>query len=329
MRRHRATVAATPSIAQSNVPRTELARQLAQVADGGHVDPHKLTVGEHVMSRLEHWKAAGTISPKTAERYEELVTRQILPHLGTKLVQKLTTRDVETWHTTLLATGRKGRYGEPDGARGVSTRTVAAVHRILGKALTEAMRHGLVVRNVCKLQRPPRLLTQEMRILGPRQVSELPAQLHGHPLEAPAIVALFTGMRRGELLALAWGNVDLEAEVIRVRVSLEETKAGLRFKPPKSAAGVRDIKLPAIVVDALRAHRKQLFERRLLLGQGKLIDADLVFPAWDGSPQAPNNFGSSWSKLAKELKLGISFHGLRHTHASQLIDLGVDPVTIS
>jgi integrase len=190
------------------------------------------------------------------------------------------------------------------------------------------MRHGIVVKNVCKLQRPPKLLAEEMKILTPQQVSDLPAMLHGHSLEAPALVALFTGMRRGELLALRWGNVDLDDETIQVRESLEETKAGLRFKTPKSRAGVRDITLPAIVVDTLRAHRKALLERRLLLGQGKLTGQDLVFPAWDGSPQAPNNFGSTWSKLTKELELGVSFHGLRHTHASQLIDAGIDVVTM-
>jgi integrase len=67
----------------------------------------------------------------------------------------------------------------------------------------------------------------------------------------------------------------------------------------------------------------------LQLGLGKLTDRDLVFPAWDGSPQRPNSFGSTWSKLARELGLAVPFHGLRHTHASQLIDMGVDVVTIA
>src|SRR5262245_30654867 len=96
----------------------ELNRLLAQVADGGHVEPSRLTVGEHVMIRLAHWKPSGVISPKTAERYQQLIDRQLMPYLGGKLLQKLSTRDVEAWHATLLASGRKGRYGEPDGAKG-------------------------------------------------------------------------------------------------------------------------------------------------------------------------------------------------------------------
>jgi integrase len=150
-----------------------------------------------------------------------------------------------------MTTGRRGRYGRPDGERGVSPCTIGHAHRILRKALSEAMRHELVQKNVCTVQRVPKVMAEEMRILTPEQVADFPALLDGHEFAAPAIVALFTGMRRGELLALRWANTDLEEEVIRVRESLEETKAGLRFKEPKSTAGVRDVKLPAIVTDTL------------------------------------------------------------------------------
>jgi integrase len=307
----------------------ELARLLARVADGGHVDPSRLTVAEYLRSRLEHWRAMGTISPKTAQGYDGLIEHQIVPFLGAKLVQKLTARDIEAWHATLLTKGAKGRHGRPDGTGGVSARTAGHAHRVLAKALHEAMRHELVLRNVCTVQRAPKVAAEEMRILAPQQVKELPTLLDGHELGPAALVALFTGLRRGELLALRWGNVDLEAEIIRVRESLEETKAGLRFKPPKSKAGTRDVRLPAIVSDILEAQRKRLHERRLALGQGRLSDTDLVFPALDGSPQSPDSFGSAWGKLAKKLGLEVSFHGLRHTHASQLIDAGVDVVTIA
>src|SRR6266540_3408927 len=104
-----------------------------------------------------------------------------------------------------------------------------------------------------------------MRILSPEQVNELPALVHGHDLEVPGLLALFCGLRRGEIVALRSKNVDLDEEIIRVRESLEETTdGGLRFKGPKSKAGVRDVTLPAIVTDALHEHRKKLLERRLM-----------------------------------------------------------------
>jgi integrase len=294
---------------------TELARRVALVAGGGHVDSSKITIGEHVRARFAQWQADGTISPKTAERYQELITGQILPHLGDKLLQKLGTRDIEAWHTALRG--------------GVSARTIGHAHRILSKALNDGVRHGMLLKNVATIQRAPKVNAEEMVTLGATEVAELPAKLDGHAPGAAALVSVFTGMRRGEILALHWGNVDLAGKVIRVRESLEQTKAGLRFKPPKSKAGVRDITLPAIVVETLQAQRKRLLEHRLALGQGKLSDKDLVFPAWDGTPQSPKVFSVTWSRLCKTLGLTVSFHGLRHTHASQLIDAGVDVVTIA
>ena len=301
----------------------ELNRLLAQVADGGHVNPSKLTVTEYLRARLEHWRTMGTVSPQTAERYEGLIEHQIVPFLGAKPLQKLTTHDIEKWHATLLTKGRE------DGKGGVSTRTVGHAHRVLAKAMREATRHELVMRNPCASQPAPKVEAEKMHILTPQQVEGLPALLDGRELAAPALVALFAGLRRGELLALRWGRVNLDAKLIQVRESLEQTKAGLRFKPPKSKAGIRDVTLPSVVVETLRAHRKRLLERRVLLGQGKLGDNDLVFPALDGSPQNPNYFSTAWGRLAQELKLAVSFHELRHTHASQLIDANVDVMTIA
>jgi integrase len=133
-------------------------------------------------------------------------------------------------------------------------------------------------------------------------------------------------MRRGELLALRWRNVDLDGKAIRVREALEETKTGLRFKGPKFWAGLRDISLPAILLDVLHEHRMAQLERRLMLGQGKLGDGALVFPRWDSAePQSPNVFAATRSNVTKQHGIDVSFHGLRHTHASQLIDAKSPP----
>jgi integrase len=303
----------------------KVAELIAAVSSGSYVEPAKLTVGDHVLARIGQWEASEAISARTAQRYRQLANGQIIPHIGSRLIQKLTTLDVETWHATLRGSGRSRGDG------GVSPRTVVHAHRTLSHALDDAVRHGVVPRNVAKLQAPPKVQAGEMAILGPDGIAKLIADLRGHLMYAPAIVALFTGMRLGEILALRWLNVDLDTKLIRVRAALEETKAhGLRFKAPKSKAGRRDIGLPDIVVDGLREHRRQQLELRLALGAGKPPADALVFPDVEGGPQAPSNVSRAWGLVAGTFSIPeITLHGLRHTHTSQLIEAGVDIVTIS
>lgn len=296
----------------------KLAELIASVAQAKYVEPSKVTVAEWVRGRVDHWEASGVISARTAERYRELVENQIAPHIGAKLLQKLRTLDIEEWHTTLRNSGRADRKG------GLAPRTIGHAHRVLGKALRDAAKNELVVKNVVAEESAPKVDDEEMAI-----VQDVPAfieSLRGHRLYVPAMISLFTGMRIGEVLALRWGRVDLDGKVIQVREALEETKAhGIRFKAPKTKAGRRDITLPDILVDTLRDFRKEQLELRIKLGAGKLPDDALLFAGINGALPSQKRCSKAWS----DFKPDLGFHNLRHTHASQLIDAGVDIVTIS
>lgn len=304
---------------------TKLAELIAAVGNNSYIGPSKLLVGEHVNARIEHWEASGTISARTAERYRQLCDGQIIPHIGATPLQKLTTVDVESWHATLRTRGRRS------GDRGISPRTILHAHRVLSHALDDAERHGVIQRNVAQKQRPPKVEDVEQAILDADGINKLLVDLRGHRLYEPALVALFTGMRLGEILGLRWRNVDLDTKIIQVREALEETRAhGLRFKTPKTKAGRRDIGLPDIVVETLREHRRQQLELRMALGLGKAPADALVFPAIEGGPQAPSDVSRTWGLTARGMGMPeITFHSLRHCHASQLIDAGVDIVTTS
>jgi integrase len=293
----------------------ERVRLIASVGQGSYIERSKMTVAEYARVRVNQWEAADATSARTAQRYRQLVENQIAPHLGNRQLQKVSRLDIEAWHTTL----RKG---------GLAARTIGHAHRVLGKALRDAERDGLVIKNVCKVQGAPKVPDTEMVIV--QDVPGLVAKLRGTRLYVPAMMALFTGMRLGEVLAVRWSRVDLDNKTIKVREALEATKGGIRFKPPKSKAGRRDITLPEILVDALREHRRAALELRMQLGVGRLPDEALLFSNLEGEPLQPSNVSSDWGELAGRIGMpDVTFHGLRHSHASQLIDAGVDIVTVS
>src|SRR5262249_36821345 len=211
----------------------------------------------------------------------------------------------------------------------LAARTLGHAHKVLGKALRDAEKDNLVIKNVCKLQTAPKINDEEMVIV--RDVPALIDKLLGFRLRIPAMMSLFTGMRLGEVLALRRNRTDRDHKMMEVREALEQTKAhGIRFKSAKTRAGRRDITLPDILIDALREHRKAQLELRMQLGAGRLDDDALLFATVEGEPLSPNAQSAAWADFADSIGLpDVTFHALRHTHASQLIDAGVDIVTIS
>jgi integrase len=311
----------------------ELTRLLGEADAGKLVEPSKITVAEHLRSWLGSPPNAGQpvppppvgLTPKTAERYRELAEGQIIPHLGTIILQKLKPARIADWHEALLKSG--SRKGRP-----LAARTVGHAHRVLHRALARAVETEALSRNVAAIISPPKVESAEIEILDASQISDALRKLDGHPLHVIASTALATGMRRGELLALRLADADLDGGggLIRVERSLEETAAGLRFKIPKTAHGRRTISLPSSAVSVLREHRRALLEMRLALGLGKPGDDALLFGNSDGSPMRPNQLSWLWRSACKSLKLPrVSFHALRHTHASALIAAGLDVVAIS
>jgi integrase len=291
------------------------AELVAAAGKGDYIEPSKTTVADFVRTRIDQWEAAGDISARSAQRYRQLLKNQIALHLGAKVLRKLRPLDIEAWHTALRDS--------------VASRTIGHAHRVLSKALKDAAKNDIVARIVTKEQAAPRVEGGEKVIV--HDVPALVAALKGWRHGAVAMVALFGGLRLGEALALRWSGVDLDRKVIHVREALEQTgQFGVRFKAPKSKAGKRDITLPDILVEALREHRKAQLELRLQLGLGKLPDDALLFADVDGRPLPTVRVSTSWGEFAQSIGMPeVTFHALRHTHASQLIDAGVDIATIS
>ena len=293
----------------------KLAELLKAANEGTLPDPCNATLAEYLRAWID---GSANVSPKTGERYGELIERQIVPHLGATKLQKLLPDHVQQWHGKLI--------GE-----GLAPRTVGHAHRVLRRALADAVKNGTTIaRNVAAVHSPPRVEETEIEILSPDQIGAVLKALDGHSIFPIVSLALATGMRRGELLGLQWQDIDLDAATLRVERAVEETKKGLRLKPPKTKRGRRNVKLPSDAVTALRAHKVKQLELRLALGMGNIAPDTLVFGNVDGELIRPRNLTKSWSRARAAMKLpAVSFHAFRHSHASMLIRAGVDILTVS
>jgi integrase len=300
----------------------ELARLMATERGQTAVDPNSITLAEFLASWAE--RAAMSVSLKTIERYRQLIDRQIVPHLGNVVLQKLKPPDITRWHATLLKAGRH------DGAA-LSPQSVKHAHRVLHKALADAVDQELIIRNPATRVSPPKFDQAEIAILSADQVSRVLRALHGTEILPHIVVLISTGIRRGELMALQWGDIDFDERRLRVQRSIEATYAhGIRIKPPKTRHGRRRLTLPQIAVAALREHRAAQLEIRTKLGLGRLQNDHHVFGDLEGAPRHPDWITYKWKDTVKRLGLPkVTLHALRHSHASALIATGQDVVTVS
>ena len=293
----------------------ELTALLKAVDAGSLSDVTNMTVAEYVTAYLD---GVHSLAPKTLERYRELAAHQIAPHLGNVKLQKLRPEHIDQWHATLLKTG-------------LAARTVGHAHRLLGLVLKRAVENGTIARNVAAIRKPPAVEESELDILAPEQIASVLDALKDHALHPLISLALATGMRPGELLALQWGDIDLDRGTLRIERSVEETRAGgLRLKAPKTKRGRRGITLPAEAVAVLRAHKVNLLQLRLVLGLGNITAETLVFSSSEGKLLSPNNVTRAWHRACRAKGLpAVSFQSLRHAHASALIRSHVDVLTVS
>jgi integrase len=298
----------------------ELRRLLRTVDTGEHVDPTRMTVREW----LTTWLAAvrAEISPKSHERYTEIVQNFLAPALGNLPIAKVTPVDIQKAYNNWATVGRRDRK-----AGGLSPRTRRHIHRILRSSLSRAVEQQVIARNPADVfrKRLPKVERRELLTLSTEQSVRLLDAIRHTRTYWPSLIALATGMRRGEILGLRWKNVDLEGGTVRVVESIEQTKSGLRFKAPKTEK-TRAITLPAFAVDELRRLKKQQAKELDMLGL-RFGGQTLVCGQADGQPLQPRSLTHEFTRLVARIAElpRVRFHDLRHSHATQMLLAGVHP----
>jgi integrase len=270
---------------------------------------------------LSHWLEdvhKQSIRPRTYERYEEIVRLHLVPEIGHHHIQKLSPQNLQAFYKKKLEDG-------------LSATTVISFHNLLHKALETAVRGNLLARNPCDLVSPPRRKHFEIQPLSIQQIRQFLAVTRGHRQEARFILALATGMRRGELLGLKWQDIDLERGTLQVRRILTRIPGKLPGKgfeeaEPKTDKGRRSIVLPSFAVEALRQHRLRQREAKLKAGPA-WRDHDYVFCTPIGTHLNPTRDVLDVLKsFLKQAGLpDIRFHDLRHSSATMLLGMKVHP----
>lgn len=313
----------------------KLTKALAELQQGTYVEPSKLTVGEWLDTWLKEYSRPHT-RPTTRDNYEMVIRVHIKPAISNILLSKLTATHLQKFYNDLLAKGRK------DGKGGLSSRTVRLAHTIMHASLKQALQSGLVVKNVSEATKPPRMQKQEMRVLTPEEMDRFLKAIEGDRLAAAFLLDLSTGLRRGELLALRWQDMDLRWQdgelkegvvnvkrtLVRVNVEDGSTKTALTYQEPKTKHGRRMVPIPGEVLPELKSHKVRQAQERLKLGEA-YENNNLVFCAVDGKPLDPSSFGKHFSKLVQQAGIkGATMHTLRHTYATRLLEANEHPKVV-
>lgn len=303
-----------------------LAQIITEAERGTHPYSDKTTVGEWLTEWLEN-QCPGRLSPTTMQGYRMIVRLHLLPALGHIRLAKLTPAAIQKYYREEQASGRKD--GKASEGEGLSARTVAQHHRVLHRALGQAMKSSLIPRNPCDLVDPPRAERPQQLTVSEDDVPAVLDHLRGTYLYIPALLALATGARRAEILGLRWGDVDLDTGTITIRQSLLRVGRESVVKGPKTADSVRSVKLPASVTRDLKAHQLKQKEWRLAAGTA-WNGSGLVCVREDGSAINPDTLSSTFRCEMKRAGFpGVSFHGLRHSHATMLLKWNVHPKKVA
>lgn len=253
------------------------------------------------------------VRPRTLVRYEQLLRIHVIPQIGKVALRKLTPTDVQSVVDRMIAGG-------------LSARSTEQAYRVLSAALRQAVRWQLIATNPAAAVQPPRVHRPDLVTPDPDALRRLMAIAKGNTVfYVPTVLAATTGMRRGEVLAMRWGDLDLDERVVRVSRSLQRIGGDLQSVEPKTARGRRTVALPGFTVDVLRNHRREQSERRLLLGEA-WSDHGLVCERGDGAPLDPDAFSHAVQRLGGKIGLPhLRLHDLRHGYASALLSRGVHP----
>lgn len=295
---------------------------------GIYKTPNTMTLGEW----LNKWYSAHTLQIKysTSVEYERYIKKRIAPALGQIKIAFLTADHIQAFYKSLLVDG------DTDG---LSPKTIRNIHNMLHSALEVAVKQNILEKNVSEYTTLPRIIKQEMQFLNIIEEIKLYDCCKNERLGTGVIIALHTGMRSGEILALTWDNIDLDQKIIMVRKTQRRIavrnpaknapKTQIIEEEPKTVKSLRNIPIDDILCEHLiKLKETQAAEKDLL--QDEYTDNSHLVCYQDGSIIEQRTYEDFYKKMLKKAGVkNITFHALRHTFAARAIEAGIDLYTLS
>ena len=254
----------------------------------------------------------------SAENYRNYIENHIIPHIGDIKLNKLTPLDIQKMYNETKTSGRVQRYKDMKDLS-VSNRLVRGMHMVLHGCLDQAVREGLLTKNPTNDCKIPKLEKKEMKVIPPEQVGAYLKEAENHGVLPMFYLELTSGLRRGELLALLWTDLDVKNRTISVSKQVNAFKGELKVSRPKTENSIRTIVIPQKTVDLL------------IEEHDKHPDNPYMFPSpVTGGMYHPDAVGRIHKKILKRAGIqDIRFHDLRHTFATLAINSGADIKTLS
>jgi integrase len=291
---------------------------LSGIQHGTFVAPSRQTLGAFLDMWIEG--ARNELARTSWTGYRDMIRRWIKPHLGAKRLGELTSIDVKVWHSALLDHGGVG-------GRQLSVRSVQYAHRVLHRALADAVRWNLIPINPASGARAPRLQRGELTVWTAEEAATFLQHVAEERLAALWVLALHTGMRRGELAGLRWRDVDLEAGTLTVAQQRTTANHEVVISAPKGRSQ-RQIVLAPATVAALRQHRALQLRERLAVGEA-WTHTGYVFVDEAGQPYHPHSYLTMFHRACARADVPpIRIHDLRHTMATLALQAGVHPKVV-
>jgi integrase len=302
----------------------EMAKKIAEIEQGAYVEPSRMPLKDYLIKWLDDY-ARINCAPRTYEGYERIIHQHIIPDLGKITLDKLKPMHIQNYYTKKLTEGRK------DGKGGLSHRSVLHHHRVLHEALDHAVKWQVISINPAKACTPPKPQKKQFNVLTREEIHILLQAAKGKYFYEAVLLAINTGLRRGEIYGLRWTDIDFNNKTISIRQTLQRLKGkGLVFRETTKTDGSRrSIAVTDATLDILKKIKARQARQKLKFGP-LYQDHNLVFANEDGTPVNIDYVSREFGRLVKRLDIPyVRFHDLRHTHATLLIEQGIHPKIVS